>query len=203
MKTIDKIKVIVAPFLKVDEGSVTADTVIDRTAIKGSIMIHRMYAALSRELNNEIRYRDSIRTVGDLLVRCGDKYAPGHEEIAPPLPASGRGILVGIDIEEVDKMPKVPDFREDAFYKENFSPKEISYCLLQTSPVESFAGHFAAKEAIVKADNSYKTVPFCHIEVINDGNGRPLFKDFVLSISHVDRFAIAVAVKVAGEGIVK
>ena len=87
------------------------------------------------------------------------------------------------------------DYREDEFYKQNFSTSEIAWCILQSQPLASFAGKFAAKEAIVKADNVYATLPIHQIEILNTPNGKPQFKGFQISISHTPSTAVAVAIK--------
>lgn len=210
MNTMLKIKEIVAHFLKVDKDCIKNDTVIDRNAIKGSIMIHRMYAVISKELKCEIKGYDKIKTFSDLLEKCRIKVE--KSELGEVLPVSkdeafskkdvnlsetvNKNFSIGIDMEEIEKMPKAADFREAVFYKQNFSQKEISYCLFQPDPLQSFAGKFAAKEAIVKADNSYKGIPFSQIEISNDNNGKPYFMNFAISISHTCNFVVAVAAKV-------
>ena len=86
---------------------------------------------------------------------------------------------------------------EDSFYSSTFSQREISYCLLQENPIQSFAGKFAAKEALIKIDGSLAAIPMNEIEILNDRKGRPFFQDVTLSISHTDRSAVAVAVRPA------
>ena len=104
-------------------------------------------------------------------------------------------IQVGIDIEDIMNMPVATDYREERFYTDNFTSKEISYCILQADPRASFAGKFSLKEAIIKADNSYKSVPFKEIEILNDSQGKPIFDGFALSISHTRNQSVAVAIK--------
>jgi len=203
MNEIGQMKKIVATFLKTDDHLIGPDTIIDKSVIKGSIMIHRMYAAIARELKIEIKNYSKIRTFSQLLqasymggevsVLETKEIKDKEEFLMPKLP-----VAIGIDMEEIDKMPTVEDFREDPFYKQNFSSKEVSYCLLQPHPLQSFAGKFAAKEAIIKADNSFKDTPFWQIEINNKPNGQPYFADFVISISHTGQLAVAVAVKVYG-----
>lgn len=203
----EKIKEIVASFLKIDKNSINNSTTIDRSVIKGSIMIHRMYAAISRELNWDIKWYDRLKTFGDLKERINI----GQQENGPErdnLLSKGtglsqdhniilkKGFFMGVDIEEIDKMPKVTDFQSDIFYRQNFSEREISYCISQPDPLQSFTGKFAAKEAIVKADNSYRGFPFSEIEIGNDIDGTPYFMDFTVSISHTDKIAIAVVAKI-------
>jgi holo-[acyl-carrier protein] synthase len=208
----EKAKEIVASFLKVAPGTVTVSTIIDNNALHSSVLIHRMYATLSKE-GVKISDPHDIRTFGDLLDALGNGDGGGTEgskgalEPRPSTPdlsargnstGLGAGLLIGVDIEDVDNMPKADDYREDEFYSLNFSEREISYCILQPEIQMSFAGKFAAKEAIVKADNSLKGVPFKDIEILNDGNGRPYFGDLAISISHTEQHAVAIAVKGGG-----
>jgi phosphopantetheinyl transferase (holo-ACP synthase) len=92
-------------------------------------------------------------------------------------------------------MPPAADYREDAFYTMNFAPAEIAYCILQSNPVASFTGLFAAKEAIVKADNLFLNQAFHTIFIDHLPNGKPIHPNFSLSISHTAGFAVAVAVR--------
>ena len=211
MDTVQQLKTIVSSFLKVGVDIINENTLIDNSAIKGSIMIHRMYAIISRELKKEINgYNNRIRTFGQLLVACNLQSPASNSELKASqeesviLPnkqerLSKPGISIGIDIEDVENMPRVADCREDIFYKQHFTPGEISYCLLQPDPWQSFAGKFAAKEAIVKADNTYKGIPFLQIPIDSDVRGKPTFKNFALSISHNGQCAVAVAVRVDGD----
>jgi phosphopantetheine--protein transferase-like protein len=202
---LDKIKNIVAVFLKVEPSEVNEETIIDRSAIRGSVLIHRLYSKLSSEgyhVNSRI---ESIRTFGDLIGDLNGSQK-NKEEVPGFKPSIQRpsgfgepaGFLVGIDIEDVESMPITDDYREDKFYTDNFSQKEISHCILQADPRVSFSGKFAAKESIVKADNSFKDIPFSQIEILNDKEGKPLFGKFLLSISHTSNCSIAVAFKSLG-----
>ncbi len=193
-----KLKEIISTFIKVDPKDITPETVIDRSVIPGSIMIHRMYSALAKE-GFVIKNSEGIRTFADLLDRLNQKEKVVKEVSTPNsngiVDAASSKMSVGIDIEDIDNFPTVSDYREDRFYQDNFSQKEISYCILQADPKASFAGRFALKEAIVKADNSYKNIPFNKIEILNDKDGKPLFKGFSVSLSHASNQAVAVAAK--------
>ncbi len=103
-------------------------------------------------------------------------------------------------MEEVANMPVVADCREDEFYKMNFTSAEMAYCIIQPDQYASFAGLFAAKEAIVKADNRFKTVPFNQVFIDHLPGGQPVFAGFNISISHVKQLAVAIAIKNAGQG---
>lgn len=199
----EKIKEIIASFTKIPIEQINSSTVIDRSAVNSSIMLHRMYARLAEQGVVLENYAD-IKNVGNLLQRINgngisnvaviNKYADFQKNTAYSNNNAAQN-SVGIDIEEIDSMPVVNDFREDEFYKMNFSAQEISYCLLQQNPYASFAGLFAAKEAIIKADNKYRSNIFNTIIIDHLPEGKPLHNEFHLSISHTNQFAIAVAVQ--------
>jgi phosphopantetheine--protein transferase-like protein len=203
---LENLKKIVSTFLKVEPSEVNEETMIDRSSIKGSVLIHRMYSKLSSEGYHVSGRKELIRTFGDLIGALnGSKknadviVADFKPNIQHPSPALGlSGFLVGIDIEDVLNMPATDDYRGDKFYADNFSQQEISYCILQTDPRVSFSGKFAAKESIIKADNGYKDIPFSQIEILNDKEGKPFFGEFSLSISHTSNCSIAVAFKASG-----
>ena len=192
MDDAQKLKNIVAAFLKVEPETIHPGTRMDKTAIKGSVMIHRMYTVMERQ-GFKTSNRHEIHTFADLLENLGgapvkDKDAPSEQT-----PAGGTGI--GIDLEAVKNMPETGDFRGHEFYADNFSAAEISYCTLQPDAYACFAGKFAAKEAVVKADNAFRGMRFCDIEIGNDAHGRPVFRDFLISITHQEEWAAAVAVR--------
>ena len=91
-------------------------------------------------------------------------------------------------------LPISNDFRNEGFYTDNFSEKEIAYCILQPNAYASFAGLFAAKEAIVKANNYNKNTKFNQLIIIHNTQGKPTFEGANISISHTNDSAVAVAV---------
>jgi phosphopantetheine--protein transferase-like protein len=197
----EKIKEIIAVFLKVLPDQVSAATIIDRSAVSSSILLHRMYAKLAAEGIAVNNYQD-VRTVSDLLQKVNGasqtSVTPATGEattaVIKSLPAAASpGSGVGVDIEAVSAMPVTGDFREDAFYTMYFSPAEIAWCILKPNPYASFAGLFAAKEAIVKADNKYKKTVFNQIIITHTEEGKPLHASFQLSIAHTEELAIAIA----------
>jgi phosphopantetheine--protein transferase-like protein len=199
----ETIKSILVGFLKTDSQTITSSTIIDKSAIKSSIMVHRFYGELANAGVAVDNYL-SIRTYGELLNRISktEEHIQSREF---PVHNDGGGVDkgqvmgVGIDIESNVRMPHCLDFRVDSFYQQNFSPREISYCTLQRHVIGSFAGLFAMKEAIVKANNAYKNVPFNQIEIEHDVQGKPIKEGFQLSISHMAELSIAVAVCATGE----
>ena len=202
------IKNIVSEYTRIPVDQLQAETPIGRSALGNSIVLHRMYAAMAKEGTNVAGYQQ-IQTYGELEKKIsGIIVGVNHTSINPEaigLQLNGTGVKttqgIGIDIEEVANMPVAADCREDEFYKMNFTPAEIAYCIIQPGQYESFAGLFAAKEAVVKADNRYKAVPFNEIFIDHLPGGQPVFYGFDISISHINQLAVAIAIKNPGQNI--
>ena len=58
---------------------------------------------------------------------------------------------LGVDIFEVDRIEAELSPRDPAFFREIFSPDEITDCEGQRRPAAHYAARFAAKEAVLKA----------------------------------------------------
>jgi phosphopantetheine--protein transferase-like protein len=203
----EKIKEIVSLYIKVPATQIVANTTIDRSAVASSILLHRMYAALANEGIVIENYWD-VKNFGTLLQRVngvGNFSAITTNNIVEYiLPANENQSFsnaIGLDIEEIKSMPQVNDFREDEFYKMNFTSEEISYCILQSNSLSSFAGLFAAKEAIVKTDNNYLNQPFNNIHIGHLPGGKPVHTAFQISISHTNELAIAVVIPLHADSI--
>lgn len=199
-------KEIISQFLQIDANSITANTLINRQALKSSIFLHRMYGKLA-DAGFVVADYSNINTLGELEnILNGSSTAnpssnsPIAAPIYQPTNQSINNSSIGIDIESIDNLPKTADFRNEGFYKDNFSDKEISYCILQPNPVASFAGLFAAKEAIVKANNQYKNTKFNQLIITHDAQGKPTFEGISVSISHTNDSAVAVAVLIENSG---
>ncbi|MGG9972129.1 holo-ACP synthase [Ferruginibacter sp. SUN002] len=194
----EKIKSIVAVYTKIPAENISNQTVIDRTAVASSIILHRMYGNLRNEGIPVENYWD-IKTFGDLLKQLNGAdniVVSEYTEADSNANIQDEAILVGSDIEEVKNMPVVNDFREDEFYTMNFTSTEIAYAILQPNPFATFAGLFAAKEAIIKADNTYRNKKFNSIFIDHLPSGKPVHPEFSLSISHTNELAMATAIKV-------
>lgn len=82
-----------------------------------------------------------------------------------------------------------------------FTEDEIAYCLSKAVCSESFAGHFAAKEAVIKAFASFDMkFSLKQVEIMHLADGRPYAHiptmheyDILLSIAHEKEYAIATA----------
>jgi len=204
----EKIKEIIAVFIKVPSDQIGPGTAIGRAALQSSILLHRMYARLAEE-GVIVENCGDIKVFADLWPQrlavngSGSVDGPGSVNDAGPvvnrspdrreIPAGSFTPGIGIDIEEIAAMPRTPDFRKEAFYSMNFTNSEIAYCILQADPYSSFAGLFAVKEAIVKADGQLRRRDFNKIEIGHSSEGKPFFPGFSLSISHSAGVAVAIA----------
>ena len=120
----------------------------------------------------------------------------------------------GIDIIEVKRIKDSILKFENRFLERIFTKDEIAYCESKKSQkYQSYAGRFAAKEAVFKAvsnniENKYN-IEWKDIEIINDKTGRPYvniygklketltdISNVDVSISHVEEFAMANAIAV-------
>lgn len=184
---------IVSKFTGIEQSKLNDQTIIDRNAVKNSIIIHRMYAALS-EKGFVVENYHEVNTLLDLNKRLSPDYK-NDQLFTAPAQSETRPIAIGVDIESVSNMPETNDFRTHKFYMDNFDATEISHCILQPDPYASFCGLFAAKEAIIKADNHYKSYTFKNIIIKFQTSGMPVFEGFGITIAHTSEQAIAVAAK--------
>jgi phosphopantetheine--protein transferase-like protein len=195
-------KEIISQFLQIDAKSITAGTLINRQALKSSIFLHRMYGKLADagfvvadysninsfgELENILNGNSTTQQSNNSTIQQQNIQQNNTKHQTP-------NSSIGIDIESIDNLPKTNDFRNEGFYTDNFSEKEIAYCILQPNAYASFAGLFAAKEAIVKANNQYKNSKFNQLIITHNAQGKPEFAGINISISHTNDSAVAVAV---------
>ena len=115
---------------------------------------------------------------------------------------------IGVDTVAMTKFQNVLLNSGDGFVEHVFTSGERKYCASTANPSQSFAGHFAAKEALVKAIPSLKSygVDWRDIEVTHNNFGAPEFvindsmatnlerisaSSILLSISHTHETAVA------------
>ncbi len=118
-------------------------------------------------------------------------------------------LRTGIDVIEVKRIEESINKYGKKFLNRVFTEQEIQYCeSKKTQKFQSYAGRFAAKEAVFKAlseciDNKFD-IQWKDIEVLNGKNGRPYVVlqgkfseiksniiDIDISISHIADTAIA------------
>lgn len=124
---------------------------------------------------------------------------------------------IGNDILEIDRLRQSIERQGQDFIDRLLTKREQDYCRKYNDPVPHYAGRFAAKEAIVKAFGTgfCEFVRWHDIEVLNDERGKPVvylsaplqkkFKNpkLLVSISHCDHFATAIAIWVSSRSIPK
>lgn len=120
-------------------------------------------------------------------------------------------IYTGIDIIEVSRIKDNIEGFGEKFLNKIYTKKEIEYCESKgVNKVYSYAGKYAAKEAILKAisplvDSKFN-IGWKDLEILNDKSGRPFVNIYVenidarlrvdVSISHIAETAVASAVAV-------
>lgn len=118
---------------------------------------------------------------------------------------------IGVDIIELDRIDCAIK-KSSRFLPRLFTDKEIAYFESKNMKVESIAGNFAAKEAIVKAlGTGVRGFQWKDIEVLRDSLGRPTvalyngakkvalereISELMVSISHCKTYAVANSIAV-------
>jgi holo-[acyl-carrier protein] synthase len=103
--------------------------------------------------------------------------------------------MIGIDIVDIARITKAIERYGDHFLEKIFTANEIRYAKGKRRAGETLAGHFAAKEAFIKAMG--RSLPWKDIEV-NHEEGRPYIvfqgkRYDNVSISHERTYAVAIA----------
>ena len=197
-----KAKSIIAHFSKVEVDEIDKSTVMNHTVVPSSLLLHRMYAALA-DKGYIVEDPSSIVTYGDFLtaltINTKDFILKSvdAETISNEMLEGDFFFSSGIDIEEISLIKNIENHTRDPFFQENFSKDEIEFCMSKPNPQQSFAGLFSAKEAIVKADHSFKKTKFNKINITHDIFHKPIFKGFSISISHSAHHVVAIAIKVS------
>lgn len=125
------------------------------------------------------------------------------------------GVLgLGLDLSPVARMEGAIGRHGDRFVRRIFTKREADYCRARGRPFEAYAGRFAAKEATSKALGAPRGIGWHDVEVIEArpgeagpqvvlrGRAREVAEargvaTVLLSITHADGMAAAVAVAVA------
>jgi holo-[acyl-carrier protein] synthase len=79
---------------------------------------------------------------------------------------------LGVDICEIARMERALA-RHPTMRARVFTPEEITYCDGKARPAESFAGRFAAREAVIKALGGYRGRHWQDISVARHPSGAP------------------------------
>ena len=83
--------------------------------------------------------------------------------------------LLGLGCDWVDIAKLEKSMMSDAFRNRVFTPAEIDFAQTRPKPLESYAGKFAVKEAVMKClgGGIQQGVWFTHIETLNSSTGAP------------------------------
>jgi holo-[acyl-carrier protein] synthase len=137
----------------------------------------------------------------------GDHGVPARDAAQPSL----AGIGLGMDMQEIGSLPAVSDYRTDAFYAAHFTQAEIATALLRPDPRAHLCGVFCAKEAAKKSHPALLDLRMTELIVLHDQAGRPAIRlkddrahgmrfEFVVSITHTERYAAATCLTFGGAG---
>lgn len=156
---------------------------------------HGVQADFNRFKSNLIRVAGILNAEATEPEGEGPVAAP--PPVAQPVGAGAAFLGLGIDIQARASMPEATDFRSDKFYAANFAPRELAHCIQQGDPLDSFAGLWAAKEAIVKAGAGArgKNGALAGIEIVHEPSGAPTYPGCLISISHDHGVAVAVCIR--------
>lgn len=113
-------------------------------------------------------------------------------------------LLVGTDIESVDKFKKLIEIKRKLI-KNIFFESEYNYAINKVNSDQSLTGIWCAKEAVVKSFSQFKLITIREVEIICIKNCAPkaiirnlkvkdLNFNISISISHTKEYATAIAV---------
>jgi phosphopantetheine--protein transferase-like protein len=191
-----KLKEIISKYINIEINNINNETKIGPSELKGSIIMYRMFSELEENgfiftpgesPSNYYELKVSLSMSDDSVVKS-DRSKKNELQQSPNL-----GCRIGIDIQQINDLPLVADDL-DIFYINNFTEKEISHSLNKGNPIESFAGIFALKEAIIKTSFTNNQPNLKSIEIGYNGN-IPMFDNYQVSISHSGDMAVAVAIE--------
>ncbi|MBI3647361.1 MAG: holo-ACP synthase [Actinobacteria bacterium] len=82
---------------------------------------------------------------------------------------------LGVDICEIARMERALS-RHPTMRARVFTPEEVAYCDSKARPAESYAGRFAAREAVIKALGGYRGRGWQDISVARAPSGVPAIR---------------------------
>ena len=119
-------------------------------------------------------------------------------------------VSIGVDVCDIGRMERALG-RHPTMARRVFTTEEIAYCDSKARPAESYAGRFAAREAVIKALGGYLGKKWQDISVARQPSGAPSIalagnakrradmlgiNSFLLSFSHEHHVAVAMVVAV-------
>jgi hypothetical protein len=120
---------------------------------------------------------------------------------SPGIAATGlhRSKGLGLEIKNIAVLPEAEDYSLHEFYRANFTPSEIAYCIRQPEVKAAFQGLLAAKRAIIKSGAASDSPDGARsVEIGFEDDGRPTYPGCLLSISDTGTIGAAVCLWLGG-----
>ena len=128
----------------------------------------------------------------------------------------GRAVVaVGVDVVDIGRIRGIVE-RQPRFVERVYTEGERAYAAARHDPAERYAARFAAKEAVLKAlGTGLGGADFVDIEVVREHTGQPRLVlsgraaerstemgavEWLLTLSHSDYAAVAIAVALGNDG---
>jgi hypothetical protein len=106
---------------------------------------------------------------------------------------------LGLEIGNIAALPDAEDYALHEFYRANFTPSEIAFCIRQPAVKAAFQGLLAAKRAVIKSGAASESPDGPRsVEISFDGEGRPTYPGCLLSISDTGTIAAAICFWLVG-----
>ena len=192
------------------------DKLIDVIDLFGSLLRERFVAQLKRYFGDydysDVNEKTKIKDINQIITSKNDYDISTKEEIilitsdqnnlSNNLNLSSLLTSVSIDIQFINEIPSdIFSMKNLEFRKNIFTEKEILYASLKSSPRQTMAGIWAAKECIKKLSKKFLNLNFCEIEINYDYDNKPFVivqgeqknKEIFISISHSNDYAVAIA----------
>src|ERR1700726_4142515 len=130
------------------------------------------------------------------------QITPVAADGSPPASA-GAGLQgskgLGLEIENIAALPDAEDYSLHEFYRANFTPSEIAYCIKQPTVKAAFQGLLAAKRAIIKSGAASDSPDGPRsVEIGLEDDGRPTYPGCLLSVADAGTIAAAVCLRLGG-----
>jgi len=101
---------------------------------------------------------------------------------------------IGTDIIEISRIREAIN-RTSSFKRKVYTEKEIEYIEKKKEPYASYAGRFAAKEAVSKAlGTGVRGFSLNDVEILNDELGKPTVTLYNNLLNHAEDFKIQISI---------
>ncbi len=189
--------------------------------ISSSIGILKLQSALEREFKKKLSplslNMNAVMIAKQLGVKVNDNQIKAEKNVkaekqsiksydVEKYKSNLVDFFLGVDIEEVENLPKAANFRTHEFYSTQFNDAELSYTMLMPDPYIHLCGMFCAKESLKKSAPELIDIPMNEIIVSHNSAKRPAIRtthndlnlkyQFKVSISHTEKYATATVIAI-------